>query len=270
MKSILVRLIMVTTLISGVIPVNAKTVENIEAYGVYVVAEKGFVKVGPYTHDDKFVDFNHLNEIEYVKRADQTLKLIVYKKDFNENNFVFALRPIQTTVDVREIKFNVKPLSKTDMYELVLDKPVTDGVMLHVHSSDFFKNTLGVIMLGETQSQLVKYFSQKDLPSAYAVKQYLDDARVAFPKNAELKNLSTYWDKAGKAEQDKRFYNYVEEAWQEYQKAEKLAVKSHFLKEVISNVNGYLSEYPDGVKVDEAKKRKQHAEEKLKEYEKLL
>lgn len=270
MKNNLVRLLMATILMSGVISVDAKTIESIETYGVYVVAEKGFVKVGLYTYDDKYVDFNHLNEVPYVKRSDQTLKVIVYKKDFNANNFTFALRPIQTTIDVQEITFNVKPLPKSDMYELTLDKPVADGTMLHVHSGDFFNNNLGVVMLGETEAQLVKYFSQKDLPSAYTVKQYLDDARVAFPKNTELRNLSTYWDKAGKAEQAKRSYNYVEEAWQEYLKAEKLAAKSHFLRQVISNVDGYLAEYPDGEKVDEARKRKQQAEEKLKEYEKLL
>jgi hypothetical protein len=261
---------MLVILTSWVIPVSAKVVDAIETYGVYVVAEKGFVKVGPYDHIDKFVDFKFLNEIQFVKRADQTLKLIIYKKDFNENSFAFELRPIETNINISEVKFEVKPLSKPDMYELTLDKPVVDGVMLHVHSGDFFKNVFGAIMLGETQSQLVKYFSQKQLPDAPIVKQYLDDARAAFPNNAELKELATYWDKAAKQAKDKKGYSYVEEKWNEYQQTEKIALKARYLRDLIGEINGYLNDHPDGYKADEAKQRRSHAEEKLKEYEKQL
>ncbi len=270
MKTSLVRLLMATTLMSGVISVNAKTVDNIEAYGVYVVAEKGYVKVGAYNHADRFVDFKYLNEIQFVKRANQTLKLVVFEKDFTKNSIFLELRPIQTVVDVREAKFEIKPLATADMYELTLDKPVEDGTMLHVHSGNYFRDNFGAIMLGDTQAQLVKYFSQKQLPDESIVQQYLEDARVAFPDNAELKALATYWEKAAKSAKDKKGYTYVEEKWQQYQQAEKLALKARYLGDLIGEINGYLNDYPDGYKADEAKQRKSHAEEKLKEYDKLL
>lgn len=269
MKSVLTKFMWAVALVAAFTPSWAKQVDTIESEGVYVVAEKGFVKVGSYNYDSNFVDFNHLHEINSVKRADQNLKLIVYKKDFNPSSITLELRPIATTVDVRQVDFDAKPGAKANTYELTLDKPVKDGVMLHVRAGDFFRN-YGVIMLGETQAELVKYFSQKDLPSAYTVKQYLDDARKAFPNNAELKKLSTYWDKAGKDDKDKQMYAYVEENWQEYQKAEKLAAKAHFLNEMLGWINGYLNDYPDGLKVSEAKQRKKHAEEKLKEIEKQI
>lgn len=270
MKNVVMRIIMMVILTSGVVPVSAKVVDTIEAYGVYVVAEKGFVKVGPYNHIDNFVDFKYLNEIEYVKRADKTLKVIVYEKNFSKNSVVFELRPVNTVVDIREVVFDVKPLTKPDMYELTMEKPIEDGVMLHVRSGYFFKENFGAIMLGETQAQLVKYFSQKQLPEAIYVKQYLDDALVAFPGNSELKKLAAYWDKEAMMAKDKKGYSYVEEKWQQYQQTEKIALKARYLRDLIGEINGYLNDHPDGYKADEAKQRRSHAEEKLKEYEKQL
>lgn len=247
----------------------AKPVDNIEAYGVYVVAEKGFVKIEPYGRTERYVDFKYLNEVPYVKRADQTLKVIVYQKKFDPNSMVFELRPISTTVDIRPISFNTKPLSKTDMYELTLDKPVENGTVLQVNAN-FYSDNFGAIMLGEPQAELVKYFSRKDLTDAPIVKQYVDDARVAFPKSAELKTLAAQWDKAAKTASDKKAYSYVEEKWKEYQQTEKISLKARYLNDLVGEINTYLNDHPNGSKADEAKQRKKHAEVKLKEYEKQL
>jgi len=253
---------------SGISAALADTVDVIESYGVYVAAEKGYVKVQPYNHNQRFVDFNHLKEVPFVERGSQALKIIVYKKDFNESSIGLELRPIDIVVDIQQIKFDIKPLKKPDMYELTVDSAVKDGVMLHVYSG-FFDN-MGVIMLGNTQAELVKYFSQKQLPDAFAVNQYLDDALVAYPNNAKLKELSTYWTKAANIERDKKGYSYVEEKWQQFQNAEKLELKQRYLNDMIGEINGYLRDYPNGYKAAEAKDRKAMAEKKLKEYEKLL
>jgi hypothetical protein len=247
----------------------AKPVDTIETYGVYVVAEKGFVKIGSYIKTERFVDFKYINEIPYVKRGDQNLKLVVFEKNFHADNMVFELRPIDTNIELRPIKFDVKPMSKPDMYELTTEKPVPDGTMLQVNGS-FYSNSFGAIMLGEPQAQLVKYFSQKQLPDAPIVLQYLEDARAAFPGNAALKELDAYWQKAAKSAKDKKGYTYVEEKWNQYQQAEKLKLKERYLNDLIGEINGYLNDHPDGYKAAEAKERKKHAEDKLKEYAKLL
>lgn len=270
MKSNLLRSVFAFVIGLTVSVAWANPVENIESYGIYVVADKGYVKVGPYSQVDNFVDFKYLNEIPFVKRADQALKLIVYSKNFHPDSITFELRPIDTIVDVREIKLDAKPLAKPDMYAFAFSKPVNDGVMLHVRYGNFFNNNFGVIMLGDTQTQLVNFFSQKNLPNASIVVQYLEDARIAFPKNTELKTLTKYWEKAAKQEKDKKGYAYVEEKWDDYQNAEKLTLKQRYLNELIGEINGYLNDHPDGYKAAEAKKRKRHAEDKLKEYEKLL
>lgn len=271
MNNFLIHLTAMAFSACGAVAAWAAPIDVIDTYGVYVIAEKGYVKVGSYTtRDDQFVDFNHLNEIPFVIRADQSLKLVVYKKDFNENSIGLELRPIDTAINIRQIKFNVKPLPKADMYELTVDAPVKDGTMLHVRSEYFFTTNFGAIMLGETQAQLVKYFGQKQLPDASIVKQYLDDALVAFPANAELKGLAGYWEKAAKTEKDKKSYSHVEEKWQQYQQTEKISLKVRYLNDLVGEINGYLNDHPNGAKADEAKQRKRHAEEKLKEYEKML
>jgi len=264
MKTFLSRIVVLILLSVMFNNLWAKPVDTIESYGIYVVAEKGFVKIGSYSKSDRFVDFKHLHEIPYVTRGSNTLKLIVYGQNANAD---FELRPIDTHVILNPIKFDVKPLAKPDMYELTAEIPVPDGQMLQTNS---YGSSFGVIMLGEPQSQLVKYFNPKLTKDPIIVVQYVEDARAAFPNNSLLKELEIYWQKAAKLAKDKRGYNYVEEKWIQYQQAEKLALKARFLNELLGEINGYLNEYPDGHKAVEAKERKKHAEDKLKEYEKLL
>ena len=269
MQSFLIRVIFSTLMASITLTVWAKPVDTIETYGVYVVAEKGFVKIDSYNKTERFVDFKYLHEIPYVNRGEQALKLVVFEKNFHGDGMLFELRPIDTTVDLQPIKFDVKPLAKPDMYELTTAKPVPDGYMLQVNAG-YYSNGYGAIMLGETQGQLVKYFSQKKLANASIVLQYLEDALVAFPANNALKELEIYWRKAAKTEKDKKGYTYVEEKWIQYQQAEKLKLKERYLNDLIGEINGYLNDHPDGYKAVEAKERKKHAEDKLKEYQKLL
>ncbi len=249
-------------------PVASKPISEIESYGIYAVTSDGFTKLTPYSRDYSFVDFNFLNEIPFVFREDDSLKLVVYEKNFEPTAIELALRPIKTAVDIRKLRFSVKPTGKPDMYEVSVDTPVSDGAMLQVRS--WFFDTFGVIMLGDTQSELVKYFSQKDLPNAPVVVQYLEDALVAFPNNPELKALGDYWKQAAGAEKDRQAYSYVEEKWRQYEQAEKLTLKQRYLEALIVEINGYLNAHPDGYKAAEAVQRKTMAEEKLKEYEKLL
>lgn len=248
--------------------VTAAPVNEIQEHGIYVVAEKGYVKVEPYSEYDEFVDFKRLNTIPFVIRGSDSLKLIVYEKHFSERSIMLKLRPIDVVVNIQDLKFKVKPLTKRDMYEISIATPIKNGVMLHVYSSFF--DYMGVIMLGDTQDELVKYFSQKQLKKPGTVIQYLEDALVAFPENSKLKELTDFWKKAAEAEKEKQAYSYVEEKWQQYEQAEKLTLKQRYLEAVIVEIEGYLREHPNGAMAKEAKKRKKIAEEKLKEYEKSL
>ena len=162
---------------------NPNLVRSIESYGAYVVAKHGFVKLGPYLHIDRFVDFKHLHEIPYIERGSEKLTLILFAKDANERSFSFAIRPIQTTIDIREITPDIKPLADPDRYEVTLNTPLTDGHMLHIESGHFYDGRLSVIMLGNTQAELEKYFSDKSLDDASYVRAYLEDALQAFPEN---------------------------------------------------------------------------------------
>jgi len=248
----------------------AKTVKKIDSYGVYVVAKNGYVKVTPYKHYDNFVDFKYLNKIPEVKRKSNQLKLIVYTNDFKAGNYRFELRPIETTIKVDEVNFSVKPMSKKDMYEFTLDEPVANGNMLHVIAPEVSGNYLGIVMLGNTQHELVNYFSNKKLEKAYAVKAYLEDSLTAFPKNKKLNELMTYWTQAATNEKDKRTYEYVNEKWRKYNSATKIHLKVSYLRGMIGEINGYLRDFPEGHKAKEAKERKEFAQKKIKEYEPLL
>ncbi len=249
---------------------SAKTVKKIDSYGVYVVAKNGYVKVTPYKHRDNFANFKFLNEIPSVIRNSKKVKLIVYSSDFNTGNYRIELRPVQTTIKIHEVNYSVKPMGKKDMYEFTLDDSVADGNMLHIIAPEISGYNLGIIMLGDTQTELIKYFSNKKLDAAYAVKSYLQDSLVSYPKNKKLKQLMTYWTQAAINEKDKRTYQYVDEKWRKYNDATKIHLKVNYLRGMISEINGYLRDFPKGYKVKEAQERKDFAQKKIKEYEPLL
>lgn len=252
------------------IPAQSKTVETIEHYGVYVVAKNGYVKLEPYEHSGDFVDFKYLNELSSVERADESLKLVVFQEKFHEESLVIKLRPIQTTVDIREVRFNVKPLEKKDMYELSVEQPIPSGAILRAQFGDPWRTHMGVVMLGDTQKELEKYFSRKDLDDAYAVKLYLDDALMAYPGNASLKSLSNYWGEEAQKQRAAKTYGYVETQWEKYKGTKKIKLQVRYLKNLIGEINGYLNDHGDGEKAKEAKERKIFAEKKLEELQEQL
>ena len=270
MKRYAVTLMLTAYLLIFAFHVTAQTTSKIESYGVYIVADAGYVRVTPYQHVNNFVDFKHLNEIPDVMRKGNELKLVVYDKEFHLGNYALELRPVQTTITLTSIGFSAKPLAQKDMYELTSDKPVKNGYMLHVYNYSFFPQNMGAIMLGDTEAELVKYFSQKTLPDAWPVHLYLEDALAAFPNNAQLKQLQPYWQQAAKNEKDAKAYGYIDEKWRKYNETEKISLKARYLRDMIGEVNSYLRDFPDGNKAKEAQERKSFAEKKLPEYEKQL
>lgn len=247
--------------------VSAKPLNEIDSYGIYVVTKGGYVKLEPYNHVDNFVDFQFLNEVPAAIRGDDHLKVIIYGKNISPSGEGFALRPIATVVQIDPIKLDVKPMTKPDMYELTYNKSVKDGTMLQAQYG--FYNNFGVVMLGDTQKELEKYFANKQLKDAIFVQQYLQDALTAYPNNTTLKTQMTYWNKAAKDEKDRKDYGYVEEQWQKYKGTESIGTKIHFLEALRREANGYLAAHPDGYKAGEAKERMTYADKKIPEYEKM-
>jgi len=256
--------------LGGITASRAESPDGVENYGVYVAGTNGYVKIKPYQHRDNFVDFKYLHEIPAVMRNDGQLQLLIYQKNFSAKNFAFELRPIDVTVDIKQVSFDIKPLPAADMYALTLRQPVLDGSLLQVHSGSFFIDNFGVIMLGDPQQQLVNYFSQKNLDDAQAAQAYLNDALQAFPENTELNKLQRYWATTAASSRDRKDYSYVEEQWTKYQSAEKIDLKVRYLDNLIREVNGYIQQHPQGTKIEEAQERKRFAESKIDEFKDLL
>ncbi|VAW70478.1 hypothetical protein MNBD_GAMMA10-646 [hydrothermal vent metagenome] len=248
----------------------AKIVEEIDSYGIYVEAENGYVKVMPSKKHGGFASFNDLNKIPYAKRESDEVKLIVYTNVFNISNYAFEIRLIEAPITIDMISFSAKPMSQKDVYELTLDVPVANGNMLHVMAPEVPGNNMGIVMLGHTEDELEKYFSNKERDSAGTVKSYLEDALEAYPENDGLRELMLYWAAAASDEKDKHSYQYVDNAWDEYNSASKIDVKLSRLERVVSEINGYLRDFPQGGRAGDAKQRREAALEKIKEYEALV
>jgi len=251
-------------------PYTPKIVPTIESYGVYVHADNGYVKVGAYDHIDRFVDFKFLHEIPYVERADNRLELTVFEKDFSERAYDFELRPVQIVVQMEPVHFDVIPLGD-DKYRLTMDEAVKDGTMLHVNSGSFFNGGMGVIMLGHTQKALEAYFSQTEIEAGDAspTLYYLQDALQAFPDNEQLKAVLPFWENESAREKDAKDYGYVDAKWQQYNDTPSISLKLRYLNELIAEVGAYLNLHPQGGSAEQATERREYAQSKIPEYEKM-
>ena len=250
---------------------SAKTVEKVESYGVYVVAKKGFVRVKPYQHKGSRVDFSYLNEIPWVERNSEQLKLIVHTNEFKQSNFIFKTRSLSVDTYLEDVSFSVKPLKEKGMYEFTFDQKVKDGTILQMAALDVLGYlNMGVIVLGDTERELVSYFNNKELKETHSVAKLLKDSLLAFPENDKLKEMLPYWEQASKAKKAKKKFGHIEKSWASYNKATKLSSKKYKLQVMLGDIKRYLREYPDGADVEVVKQRKEIAEKKLEEYKGLL
>lgn len=237
-----------------------------DSFGIYVRSADQFIKLNPYRHYDRFVAFEYLNEVPAVQRPNQQVQFIVYSKDFRQSDYAFAIRPLDVDLRLQSIPFKVQPLAEKYQYAITLQYPVANGDMVHVYSGEFFGYNMGVIMLGEPQQELLEYFSQKDLSKPSKVLASLEQALRAFPHNARLGALLPYWQKVVLDARDIQDYAYIDEKWQQYQVAEVLHLKLHYLRAILGEANAYLREHPQGLKATEARRHKAYAEEKIQEY----
>lgn len=245
--------------------------QEIKSYGIYVAGKDGYTKIRPHKHNaNNFIEFKYLHEIETVERTDKKLSLIIYKKDFKESSVGFALQPMQNTIQVDEVKFDIAPLDKADMYELTLEQEVDEGTVLLVSSYDFFDFHFGAVMIGDTQAHLEQYFADSENGPSYASLSNVQESAEAFPENKKLAELVEKWEVIAATEKDKRDYGYVDAAWNKYEEAEKLTLQQRYLREMMAAINGYLDNHPQGDRAADAAERKNFAEEKLKEIEKML
>lgn len=249
---------------------QARPIHKIDAYGIYAVAKNGYVRVVPYNHINNFVDFKYLDEIPSVIRGSEQVKFIVYTNHFKTGNYRFETRPLQTTLTITAVSFNARPLKDRGMYELTLDKKVQDGNMLHVYAPEFFGHRMGAVVLGDTQKDLVRYFSDKKQRDAYAMRTYLEDAIKAYPENKALNDLYPYWRHAAREEKDRKDYSGIDENWHKYKQADKPYLKVSYLRSMLGDINSYLRDHPHGKKAKVARQRKEFAEKKIREYEPLL
>lgn len=240
---------------------------EIKSYGVYVKGKSGYVKAKAYKHN--YIDFPYFAEMPYIERDGDALEIIVYKKDFNPTDIAFAIRPIKLASADQAIDVEIAPMDKADMYRVTYDKPIPADTVLMVYEGSWFYPGYGTVVLGNTERVLEALFSDMSL-EAYAALPSLQDALKAYPNNKKLKSLVPAWEKAEKEERDNRDYDYVDEAWKQYEEATKIKLKVRYLEKARGEINGYLNRHPKGLHSEEAKKRRAEIEVKLKEYEPMI
>ena len=243
---------------------------DISSYGIYLKGEQGYVKVTSFSSPTRVIDQKDYYKLPYAVRTNEEIELLIFLKDFKAKDFGFEFRPMSIVASNEEVQFEFSPIpGKEDMYKATYAQPVASSTLLLVYNFGLFQHAVGVIALGDIESELVRVFSDMRQP-AYAALPELEGVVSKFPNNAKLNELLGQWRKVAKKEKDDADYQYVQKAWEEYKGTQKITLQERYLNKVLREINGYLNTHPNGEHAIEAKERKVAAEKRLAEIERIL
>ncbi|PKV49887.1 hypothetical protein ATE84_1926 [Aquimarina sp. MAR_2010_214] len=240
--------------------------QKLKDFGVYIKSNDDYIKFVT-LNNTNFPEFKDLNKAPSILRGNNKVELILYWNNFKSSSLVVKARKLALGGFNETINFSIEPLEKENMYKLTTDKTIPDGSFLFILNG---WDEILTVFLGDSEQQAITFFSDTNLKPAYAAVPDLEDAIKAFPNSQKLADLLPKWKEIKQLEQQELEYEYVEEAWQKYQKAEKISLKIRYLKDMQMALNNFLANHPESNKSVECKKRQTEINTKLPELEKMM
>ncbi len=239
---------------------------NITQFGIYIKGNNSYIPMAT-INNTSFPEFKDLKKIPSIERNDDKLELIIYSDNFKETYFTALSRKLALAGANEDINFNVSPMDKENMYKLSTNAILPNGRFIFIPIG---WNEILAVFLGDAQKEVVTFFSNMELKPSYSASQDLEATLKVFPENTELAALLPKWQKVESREKEISDYQYVEDVWQQYQEAEKIALKVRYLEKLQVELNGFLNSHPDGTKLTECKERQTEIDAELPKYEKMI
>ncbi|WP_109851812.1 hypothetical protein [Aquimarina sp. AU58] len=240
--------------------------KNIKQFGIHIKSKDSYLSFAT-INNTSFPEFRHLNKIPSVLRENDHIEIIVYLQNFESGSLVAQARKLALGGFNEDVNFGIEPLEKENMYKLTTDTTIPDGSFLFISIG---WNEILAVFLGDSEKEVIAFFSDTNLRPAYAAVPDLEDTIKAFPNSQELINLLPKWKEIKQLERQELEYKYVEEAWQKYHGTEKISLKIRYLKDMQMALNGFLANHPESNKSEECRERQIQIDTKLPELEKMI
>ncbi len=239
---------------------------NITQFGIYIKSNHGYVPMTT-INNANYPEFKHLKKATSIEREDDDVTLIIYSNHFDATYFKASIRKLALKGSSEDLNFSISLMDKENMYQLTTNTKVPNGSFIFIQMG---WDEISTVFLGDAQKEAVTFFSNIDLQPAYAASQDLETTINIFPDNEQLVMLLPKWGKLKKQEKEITDYKYVEDVWKQYQESEKITLKVRYLEKLQVELNGFLNNHPDGIKLTECKEKQVEIDTKLPEYEKMI
>lgn len=239
---------------------------NITQFGIYIKSNNGYVPMSLITNSS-YPEFKHLAKVPSIKRNSNKIELLFYSKNFNATHFVATAKKLALKNISKEVNFNISSTDKENMFTLTTDTGVNDGWFLYIPMG---WDEIAAAFLGDAEEEAIAFFSDKTLAPAYAAVQDLEDLIKVFPNNGQLSKLFSEWRIIAKQEKEVSDFMYVQEAWGQYQEAEKVILKIRYLEKLQIEINGFLSNHPESSLASDCEEFQKEIDIKFPEYNKMI
>lgn len=238
----------------------APSLDSISQYGVYAKGAQHYVKVAPLKHLE--LDYPWYAEIPFVERSNQQLELVIYAKDFKEQEVSFELSPMSNHAIKQPVMGHISPLAKPNMYRVNFTGDVSADNVLIVYQGHWFDGRTGVIALGKPEDNLVKALADSSVP-VYARFPSLEQLLKVYPQHQGLKALHDKTQHEMAMYEDDKAYGYINEYYQG-------GLAPHKFDQAAGELRAYLQKFPTGRHATEAKTRLAAIETRQQEANKAL
>ncbi len=236
---------------------------SITAIGVYLKTDEGYARLAPYRHA-RF-DFNFFGSIPVASSVQQPVELIVYHPEVGVDDLKFENRTIETPGARAFVEPVIEPLGEGRL-RVTFDQELESEafIIAHVFHRCCHNNPRAIALTDPEPALLEIYAEGQDL-NPTTIAHVIDSALDAYPENEQLQQLLAYWQNRERQARIQYVYDFMDEAWQDYEAATGLTAKQQALRNVRARAAGYLERHPDGEHADTVQERLAYAERELGE-----
>ncbi|MCC5812984.1 MAG: hypothetical protein JJU06_21680 [Ectothiorhodospiraceae bacterium] len=262
------RIILLFTLLLGTATTaadnsNVHDPAAITATGVYLKTDEGYARMAPYRHA-RF-DFNFFNSIPVANDVQRPVELIVYIPGVGVGDLEFENRTIEIPGARAFVEPVIEPLGENRLRVTFDQELEMEGfIIAHVFHQCCHNSPRAIALTAPEPALLELYAEGQDL-NATTIAHNVEKALDAYPENEQMQQLLGYWQNREYQARVQYVYDFMDEAWQDYQAASGLTAKQQALRNVRARATGYLERHPDGEHADTVQERLAYAERELGE-----
>lgn len=239
------------------------SIDDIEAYGVYLKVEDGYQAIPPVQGMDSLnYDFSfRLLTMPVAKTPATPVELVIYSSGFEPDWSRFEARPMDVPGGNAVIYPTVAPL-KEDQFKLTFNDPIREDSILLVDTG-CCRATVYAVALSEPEPQLLRLFAPGTEHNPVSAEFVLDRVLSRVDASQQMTDLHNHWKNEVQLKEASDYFVYIDEAWQKYEAGETTEERINALQQVQGMSERYIEDFPQGRELEKVKERLAFAKGKL-------